>query len=77
MDNKILRLINQALNDKVGIDHYYFVTQREPATEESVIFTSWNIIRFFAVALNDKVYIDKKHMSLRRAFFATQGLPDE
>ena len=24
--------------------------------EESIIFTSWNIIRFFAIALNDSYY---------------------
>ena len=49
-------------------NYYYFVTQRELATEESINFTSWNVIRFFAsvpLALNDKVGVDKKHMSLR------------
>ena len=31
------------------------ITHREPATEESKMVTNWYIVRFFAIALNDKV----------------------
>ena len=37
------------------------ITHREPATEESKMVTSWYVVRFFAIALNDKVDMNKKH----------------